>query len=119
MGAEENELVVVSGRAKGCFSLRAFFLFLKAAHQPKTCHHQKKCVTFHTTDTAEQMHSRNIILHLLCFYFKHRKVTICPPIAELRPPVPRPPPHRESFLFVWLDFQLCEKCVLGRAGESR
>lgn len=27
MGAEENELVVVSGRAEGCFSLRAFFFF--------------------------------------------------------------------------------------------
>lgn len=37
--------------------------------------------------------SENIILHLLCVYFKHRKVTICPTIAELRLPVPQPPPH--------------------------
>lgn len=57
-------------------------------------------------------------LHLPCVYFKHRKVTICPAIAELRLPAPRPPPHWERFLFVWLDFQLCEKCVLQREEES-
>lgn len=28
------------------------------------------------------------------------------------------PPHRQSFLFVWLDFQPCEKCVLQREEES-
>lgn len=59
-----------------------------------------------------------IILHLQCVYFKHRKVTICPTIAELRLPVSQPPPHWESFLFVRLDFPLCKKCALQRVGES-
>lgn len=49
MGAEENELVVVSGRAEGCFSLRAFFFFSVSQSCSKNVSHfiqqtqQNKC----------------------------------------------------------------------------
>lgn len=50
--------------------------------------------------------------------FQNRKITICATIAELVLRDPRLPPHWEHKLLVWLDFQLCEKCVLQRKGES-